>query len=185
MNIFYNQMSVSYPEQNIRGMKPTPNLSRILHASRLHRPKQIIRCITCPHSRCYVMKQRNDFVEGEDEANIRNCVYNKFKNWVWFCEQCDNNRNIYSDRDDTNRHKRRYHTLKNLPKTQNANDDFYASETEFVHGTFFNHVPEEVRDLAFTDGLSKYDSSLREFISHFHEHAVGKFLVGRSQDKRH
>ena len=32
--------------------------------------------------------------------------------------------------------------------------------------------------------LSKEDASLREFISHLYEDAVGNFLVARLQDKR-
>ena len=37
-----------------------------------------------------------------------------------------------------------------------------------------NDLPEEVRNLDFTHGLDKEDSSLREFVSHLHEDAVGK-----------
>ena len=53
----------------------------------------------------------------------------KIKNSGWFCEKCDNVRNLHEDRNGAN------HALKNPPKTS-TNDDFDASEAEFIDDKF-------------------------------------------------
>ena len=99
-----------------------------------------------------------------------------------FYEQFDNS-NLYVDRDVTNMHKRRYHSLKNQPKKLAGTDEFDESEVELINDTFLNHLPEEVNDLTFIDSLSKEDAGLSKLISYFHEDDVGNILVARSQDK--
>ena len=127
----------------------------ILHAAQLHIPKQGTTCSKCSCLRCCIMKRSNEFVEGEDGAKIVKYYCYKCNHSVWFCEECDNDNNLYVDRAGTNKHTRPHHSLKNQPMKEAMNDEFDENEVDFMNDAFFNDLPKEVNDLSFMDGLSK------------------------------
>ena len=74
---------------------------------------------------------------------------------IWFCEECKNYYNLYTNKIGVNRYKYKYYSLKRNWINEIINIKGSKENIEFTNDTYFNNLLNELDTLKFINNIRK------------------------------